>query len=188
MFTGYLDGQLKLWDLKTSSVIWQLPDSTKPAAGIVSLDVSTDASLIIVTPSAQVFKLTDGKPVANLLPEGELEVEAALFNTHLNVAATGSLSGMLCIWDLAKNAVRHQTKLNHSITVMKWASEARLVIGDILGNVHVFDARAGCYEGTLTGHFADILSISISPDKRLLLTTSDDATAKIFLDTSNKEM
>lgn len=178
LITGYMDGQLKLWDIKSACVLWQL---AKPQAdGITSLDLNKDNTLVLLAPTAQVVKVADGKVVASVLMEGEKEVEAVAFNNDLGVAATGSLSGQLCVWDVGKYVLRHQAKIESSVTIIRWGKNGILYIGATDGAIYVCDARSGTLIETLTGHTADILNITVPECGGWILTTSDDGTAKVF--------
>lgn len=178
LITGYMDGQLKLWDIKSASVIWQLSEPQPDA--VTSLNLNKENSLVLLAPTAQVIKISDGKNAASLLKEDEKEVEAVSFNQELGIAATGSLSGQLCVWDVGKYVLRHQAKIEASVTVIKWGKNGVLFVGATDGAVYVCDARSGTLVETLTGHTADILSITVPETGGWILTTSDDGTAKIF--------
>lgn len=178
LVAGYRDGQVKLWDIKLSSVIWQL-EKTLPL-GVNSLDTSNDDSLLIVAPDAQIIKLVDGKFAEVLLDGDEKDIESVLFNNNLGIIVTGSLSGQLCVWDIGKKSLRHQAKIDSSVTVLKWGENGKVFVGATDGVVYVCDAKTGTLVDTLTGHWADVLSITVSADGRSILTTSDDGSAKIF--------
>lgn len=179
LLVGYGDGQLKLWDIKNAVTIWQLaqPQST----GVTSLDVNSDNTLIVLAPTSQLVKTSDGKTTETLLTDDEKDVEAVAFNSDLGIVVTGSLSGQLCVWDVAKKSIRHQAKIDASVTVLKWGLNGKLFVGATDGAVYVCDARAGTLIETLTGHRADVLSVTVSKDGRTVLTTSDDGSAKVFV-------
>lgn len=178
LISGYMDGQLKLWDMKSASVIWQLAEPQPD--GITSLDLNKENSLALLAPTAQVVKISDGKTAACLLKDHEKEVEAVTFSQELGVAATGSLSGQLCVWDVGKSVLRHQAKIDPSVTVIEFGKNGIMFVGAIDGAVYVCDARSGTLVETLTGHKRDILNITVPETGGWILTTSDDGTAKIF--------
>lgn len=178
LVAGYRDGQVKLWDIKSSCVVWQL-EKTLPLA-VNSLDTTSDDSLLIVAPDAQIIKLADGKLADVLLNDDEKDIESVSFNSSLGIIVTGSLSGQLCVWDIGKKNLRHQAKIEASVTVLKWGQNGKIFIGATDGAVYVCDSKTGTLADTLTGHWADILSISVSADGSKILTTSDDGSAKIF--------
>ncbi|XP_018573671.1 angio-associated migratory cell protein-like [Anoplophora glabripennis] len=176
VLAGYEDGVLRLWNIKEINVEW----SNSQNSTITNLDINTDGSLAIVAPSAMVIKLTDGKPIANLLPNGESEIECGLFNSELGIVATGSLSGKLCVWELGRHALRHEARIECAVTLLKWGKNGKIFIGATDGAVYVCDVKSGMLLETLTGHRTDILSISVFSDGNKILTTSDDGSAKIF--------
>lgn len=179
LLAGYGDGQVRLWNLKSGSVLWQLATNI-PTDGVTSLDVTDDSSLLVVAPSAQLFKVVDGHQVASYLLTNENEVEVIAFNNELGLLATGALSGKFCVWDYKKNSLRHEAKLETPITTIKWGPRDMLIVGGTDGCIYVCDAKSGTLVEILTGHNADILSLTLSKDGTCILSTSDDATAKLF--------
>lgn len=175
---GYDDGQVKLWDIKESTVIWQL--AQPQPSGITSMDINSDSTLMVLVPTSQIIKVSDGRVAETLLTEEETDIECVTFNNDLGVLVTGALSGKLCVWDVAKKSIRHQAKIESSVTALKWGPNGKLFVGATDGAVYVCDARAGTLIETLTGHKATILSVSVSRDGKTILTTSDDGDAKIF--------
>ncbi|KAG5889023.1 hypothetical protein JTB14_033952 [Gonioctena quinquepunctata] len=176
ILVGYEDGQLRLWNIKECSVEW----SNDHFQTITNVDLNKVGTLAIVVPGSDIVKLADGKVTSTLLSDGEKEVESALFNNELGVIATGSLSGQLCVWELGRQVLRHQAMIECAVTVMKWGVDGKIFIGATDGAVYVCDVKTGTLSETLTGHKADILSISVLKDSNKILTTSDDGTAKIF--------
>ncbi|KAB0797585.1 hypothetical protein PPYR_06650 [Photinus pyralis] len=179
LLAGYGDGQLRLWDLKSGEMSWQLTANI-PLLAITSLDITDDANLCIVAPSAQLFKVADGTQTASYLTADETEVEVVAFNTESGLLATGAISGKLCVWDYKKNNLRHETKFDTSITTIKWGVDDKMFVGCTDGCIYVCDTRSGTLVEVLTGHNANILSLSLTKDCTDLLSTSDDGTAKIF--------
>lgn len=178
VLAGYTDGVIKLWDIKSSSSLWQYSDPQMTAVN--SIETNNDGSLLCSAPSGHVIKVIDGKLITSILPEGEADIEMCTFNTDLGILVTGALSGRICIWEVAKQVLRHQNKINSSVTIVKFGKDGALFIGATDGDVYVFDARSGQLRDTLTGHEYSILSINVSKDGSYLVSTSDDGTAKIF--------
>ncbi|KAJ8951180.1 hypothetical protein NQ314_007720 [Rhamnusium bicolor] len=181
LLAGYEDGQLRLWNIKETSVEW----SNSGNLPVTNIDVNIDGTLAIVIPGSVIIKLSDGKPTSTLLPDGENEIESALFNSELAIVATGSLSGQLCVWELGRQVLRHQAKIECAVTLLKWGTNGKIFIGATDGAVYVCDVKSGTLLETLTGHRTDILSISVFKEGSKILTTSDDGTAKIFNVKSN---
>lgn len=176
LLAGYDDGQIRLWDIKDSATIWMNIDSSS----VNTLDINSDGTLAIVTPGAQLIKMADGKTIASVLIEHESEIESAIFDNDLGVVITGALSGQLCVWQLGRITLRHQAKIEASVTLMKRGSNNKIFIGANDGCVYVCDIKGGTLKEVLTGHKSEILSISVYSNGERILTTSDDGTAKIF--------
>jgi WD40 repeat protein len=179
LLAGYEDGYVKLWDLKAATVKWQFTDSQ-----VNSLEINSDGSLCSWPPCNIILKKNDGKVVGKLVVEGEPEIEAHVFSSELNLLVTGSLSGQLCVWDLPRQAIRHQAKLDCGVTMLKLGLNGKVYIGTTSGVVYVCDVRTGGLVETFTGHKVDILSLCVSQDGLSVLTTSDDETAKVFVSQS----
>lgn len=175
LLAGYEDGCLRLWNIKECTVEW----SNSQAQSITNLDINKEGTLAILSPESRLVKLTDGKTLTTLLPDGENEIETAIFHPDLGIMATGSISGQLCVWEIGRHALRHQAKIECAVTVLKWGTNGQIFIGATDGAVYVCDVKSGTLIDTLTGHKSDILSISVFKDNKIL-TTSDDGTAKIF--------
>ncbi|KAJ8971770.1 hypothetical protein NQ317_004700 [Molorchus minor] len=176
LFSGYEDGLLRLWNIKETHSEW----SNTQNETITSIDINGDGTLGIVAPGAMMFKMSDGKIISTLLASGEKEIESGLFDNKLGIVATGSISGHLCVWDISKQILRHQAKIECAVTILKWGKDEKVFVGGSDGAIYVCDAKNGTLQRTLTGHRADILSISVFNDDTKILTTSDDGTAKIF--------
>uniref|UniRef100_A0A6P7GL63 Angio-associated migratory cell protein isoform X1 n=1 Tax=Diabrotica virgifera virgifera TaxID=50390 RepID=A0A6P7GL63_DIAVI len=176
ILAGYDDGNVRLWNIKECSVEW----SNNQAESVTNLDINQEGTLAISAPESRLMKLSDGKTISILLPDGEKEVEVALFNSTLGIIASGSISGHLCVWELGKQTLRHQAQIECAVTVMKWGNDGKIFIGAADGAVYVCDVKSGSLLETLTGHQSDILSISMFNNSNKILTTSDDGTAKIF--------
>ncbi|XP_017767911.1 PREDICTED: angio-associated migratory cell protein [Nicrophorus vespilloides] len=175
---GYGDGSVKLWDIKTCTTIWNC--SEQDMSDVTALEINDDGSFLIACPSAKVIKIVDGKCLCTIVDKVEDEIETAVFNTQLGVVATGSLKGQLCVWDLGRQVMRHQARVECSVTVMKFRNDGKLLIGATDGAIYICDARSGLLSETLTGHKQGILSVCLCKDGKTILSTSDDGTAKIF--------
>lgn len=178
LLASYQGGLLKLWDLKTVTAVWQC-NLDQP---IFSFDINADASLAILTPSGQLVKMSDGKIVTSFLvgDEAESDMEVAHFDSDLGMYVTGGLSGMLCVWDVRKQALRHKAQLLASVTILKQAKSGIMFVGGADGIVYVCDVKQGTHLETLTGHRQGILSMKPFANGTKLLTTGDDGVAKIF--------
>lgn len=176
LLAGYEDGQLRLWNLKETSVRW----SNTQMKTVTSLDINEEGTLVIVAPEGKVLKLSDGKVIAEVLSDGETEIETGLFHSEFGIIVTGALSGKLCVWETGKYVLRHEARIEAAVTLLKWGPSGKIFIGATDGAIYVCDVKTCSLIETLTGHKEDILSISVFKNGLKVLSTSDDGTAKIF--------
>lgn len=200
LITGYEDGNIRIWDLKSASVLQQLPADTFNSA-ITNLVISPDGKLVAVCGSSAgliILKTGDLKVAALLKGSEEIECAAFCGEVDLPIVASGiihnilflnalhflfnlgSLNGEICIWDIARQAIRHKTTVNYSITKMYFGANALLFVSCVDGFVYVYSGRTGELLTSLTGHQAAVMDITLTNDSSLLLTTSDDGTSKVF--------
>ncbi|XP_022913533.2 angio-associated migratory cell protein [Onthophagus taurus] len=178
---GYGDGNLKLWDIKEASVIWQIPD----LVDITSIETNSDGSLLAIAPVSKVIKVSDGKVIGDYCTTEKPDIEAILFEDELGILVTGCLSGQISVWDVGKKTLRHKTEIGFTITCFAWGTKGILVVGTTNGSIYIYDVRSGTILRTITGHKDDILSMKVAKDKSFVLTTSDDCSAKVFNINSN---
>lgn len=65
--------------------------------------------------------------------------------------------------------------------------KSHLIIGCLDGSIRVYEGRSGKEILTLTGHRSEILDLCYNSEKNLILTTSEDGTARIFKYEINKD-
>ncbi|XP_026727063.1 angio-associated migratory cell protein [Trichoplusia ni] len=189
---GYEDGAVKIWDLKTSAILQQVPASVHqirvtavdnhPENNLIA-SISTDGKVVLTTPN-------NGKVVGQLETENDLETVAFADDAQLGLLATGTLTGAVCIWDVARQMIRHQCAKSDDavggVTKMIWV-KTELVTGCLDGSIRVYEGRNGERSQMLTGHRSEILDLCYNEKENLFLTTSDDGTARIFKYEVNKD-
>ncbi|KAJ2953729.1 hypothetical protein O0L34_g1352 [Tuta absoluta] len=185
---GYDDGAIKVWDLKTNSVLHHIqPGPTGHEMRVTAIDthpennlmasISTDGKVVLTTS-------VNSKVVGQLQTETDLESVAFSQDPQLGYLATGTLNGSVNIWDVTRQMVRHQcmktTDEDHAgVTKMFWVKN-HLVTGCLDGSLRAFEGRTGERSLILTGHRSEILDLSFNSKENVLLSTSDDGTARIF--------
>ncbi|CAK1602992.1 unnamed protein product [Parnassius mnemosyne] len=189
---GYEDGTVKVWDLKTNSVLQQVPQNvhqirvtaidTHPENNLMA-SISTDGKAILSTS-------VNGKIVANLETENDLEA-VAFSNQQLGYFALGTLNGAVTIWDVGRQMIRHHCSKSEDdvaagVTKMFWVKD-HLVTGCLDGSIRVYEGRSGERSLMLTGHWSEILDLCYNEKENLILSSSDDGTARIFKYELNKD-
>ncbi|KAJ8729329.1 hypothetical protein PYW08_000910 [Mythimna loreyi] len=189
---GYEDGAVKIWDLKTSAVLQQVPASfheirvtaidTHPDGNLMA-SISTDGKVVLTTAN-------NGKVVGQMEAENDLETVAFGQDPQLGLLATGTLTGAVCIWDVPRQMIRHHCAKSDDavggVTKMVWVKN-HLITGCLDGSIRVYEGRTGERSQTLTGNRSEVLDLCYNPKESLILTTSDDGTARIFKYEENKD-
>ena len=163
LLTGSVDGRASLVNPNTGKVVARLPVSESSSGS------NSDASS-----SAQ-------RPVNDV---GESDfVEAVALSAGLPIAATGSLTGRLLIWDLNSEKLRHDpARLEDGITQLAWhgAGHDLLFCASLDGTASAWDGRTGAVVRRWTGHRGQVLDMAVAPMGNFLLTASDDGTVRTF--------
>ncbi|XP_015181937.1 PREDICTED: angio-associated migratory cell protein [Polistes dominula] len=198
---GYEDGTIRVFDLKSNNMISTIPSNVGHNAAITALDCYIDNNLILsaavdgktILSMAHTGKIISILQDLNSEQENDMEdsdrnwVETVAFckDPTFQVAATGSLNGEIFIWDIPKQMLRHKIEQEGGISKILWKGTTSLLFsGGLDGILRCFDARNGLCLHLFTGHSKDILDLHISEEGQIVLTTSDDFTARIF-DISN---
>lgn len=97
----------------------------------------------------------------------------------------------MSIWDLTRQMVRHQCAKSSDenvagVTKMLWIKD-HLVTAGLDGSITVYEGRSGEKRLVLTGHRSELLDICYNAKENILLTSSEDGTARIFKYELNKE-
>lgn len=185
MAAGYEDGTVKTWDIKTSAVTHQLPANVHQIR-VTAIDIHPDNSLMasISTDGKVILTTTNnGKIVGELQTENDLETVAFAQDQLLGFLALGTLTGSVTIWDVARQLLRHQcTKPENEVngvTKMFWVKN-NLMTGCLDGSIRAYEGRSGEQCVILTGHRSEILDLCYNAKENLILSTSDDGSARIF--------
>jgi len=203
---GYGDGSLRIWDLKAASVTHTLGDVHTD--NITCMDMHREGNVLLtgsVDGNASLVNPNTGKVVARLPvcessssastsgsnsvseravdDEEEDSVEAVALSSGLPIAATGSLSGRLLIWDLNSEKLRHDpARLEAGITRLAWlgAGNDLLFCASLDGTASAWDGRTGAVVRRWTGHRGQVLDMAVAPMGNFLLTASGDGTVRTF--------
>jgi len=189
---GYTDGSLRLFDLKGGSTLHTLSkgqahiDSVNCVAGHPNNSVFISGSM---DGTAKLWNPSTGKNVATLLCGAKEEenssssVECAIFPSDKTTTycVTGTLDGVVTVWDTPTQISRHACKVGEGVTKILLHPDGNLIYASTLdGDIKCLDLRTGNSVRELTGHRASVLDFSISSNGRNLLSSSDDGTCRVF--------
>ncbi|KAL4225059.1 hypothetical protein ACF0H5_015753 [Mactra antiquata] len=188
MCVGYDDGTIKLWDLKSGTVQHHITGNKGHKSTVLSIDSNSLNNLIITGSTDVTAKVTNsatGKVITTFdcsSPNSdENSVEAVGFSPTHAFAATGTVSGDLCIWDTNTQICRHKCVHEAGIVSLCWDKSSPMVYTSCLdGAIRLWNARSGELTSTWTGHIDSILGFEISKDGNWLVTVSEDKTARVF--------
>ncbi|XP_045768364.1 angio-associated migratory cell protein [Maniola jurtina] len=191
--SGYKDGSLKIWDLKSGTVLQHIPPGTHdiwinaidvhPENSLLA-SISTDGKIALITPS-------NGKVVEQMDTEIDLETIAFSPDPQLGYFAVGALNGSTTIWDTGKKMIRHHCakaddESSSGVTKIIWIKD-QIVAGCLDGSLRVYDAKSGERKFVLTGHCSQVLDLCYNAKENIILSTSNDGTARIFKYTEKSE-
>lgn len=187
LIVGYADGAVRLWDIKSSACVLHI-DASSPLAhteSVTCVAADPDNGLWLTGGTDGLVLIScAGGAMNQLKPEGgPIEQLAFCAESDLKLVACGTLEGHVSLWDVAKQCVRvecERSSIPSGITRMLWTPGQTLVCSTLSGIVKLFDGRTGALKQTLEGHRSDIFDMVYCKSKQLLLTTSDDGTAKIY--------
>ncbi|KAL3132557.1 hypothetical protein ABBQ32_009096 [Trebouxia sp. C0010 RCD-2024] len=180
---GEGDATLKVWDPKTGSCTGTIQGHGFHTAGLTSLDISADSTVVITGSedmTAKISNLHTGKVLGTF--QGHTDsVEAVALSAALPVAATASIDGKVLIWDNATLSVRGTCEHPEAVVALCChPSQPLIFTGCLDGAVRCWDLRTGVCIQTRTGNTKGIQSVALSPDASMVLAGSDDMTARVY--------
>ncbi|XP_063700323.1 angio-associated migratory cell protein-like [Culicoides brevitarsis] len=185
---GYGDGMFKLWDLKAGTAIIEMPpteNATGHSETITTISCDRENHLILTgSEDGKATLLTPNGPVG-VLNGNSGAIESVLLDCpdlDAKIAVTATLDGKVTIWDASKQIARTECEDPNpvGITRMVWAKDHAIVAGSLSGAIKVWDARTGQLRFTLLGHADNINDVCYDKKRNIVLSASEDGTAKIF--------
>ncbi|ESO90709.1 hypothetical protein LOTGIDRAFT_191849 [Lottia gigantea] len=191
--TGCEDGSLKFWDLKSGESIYSLSGHDSHKSSVLSIDSHSDGKLVLTGSTEQTAKLINtqtGKvittfdcssPTEGDNSEDENSVETVGLSNMFPYAATGCMNGIVGVWDIPSQTLRHQCKHEAGVVKLKWDNVSPMIYTACLdGVIRLWDARTSSTVSTWEGHTAEILDFDISKDGSTIVSVAEDQTARVF--------
>ena len=185
---GYSDGAVRLWDLRGGEVLHLMAgghkDSVTSVVGHSGREVVLSASM---DSTVNIWNCNSGKSVGMLMC-GDAQTENSPSSVECLVvgkgrgeytAVTGTLDGVVSVWDLSSQVARCKTKVGEGVTVIETA-ENMVYCGTLEGAVRAVDSRTGAAVNEWTGNKGSVLDLQLGEAEGVLVTASDDGSARIF--------
>jgi WD40 repeat protein/tetratricopeptide (TPR) repeat protein len=184
LITSIGDHTARVWDIKSGTEISSVAVNPK-ASMIHDVGFSRDGRLAYATADAvYVWEVATGKVVSIIRPQGDdastIDTQSTSFNPGGTEIAAATQTGTT-IWDVnTGQAKRELTK--ERLAIARYSPDGRrIALVPIDGETaNVVDAKTGAVVASLVGHSHFINDLEYSNDGRLILTTSEDSTARLW--------
>jgi WD40 repeat protein len=174
-------GQVRLWDLTTGQPrggTWSLQGR------LLAVAFSPDSRLVLLS-EGQVVWLCDtvtGQVLYRFLPsDGMGAAQTVAFSPDGETFLTGSADHSVRWWQTATR-MRLGSPLPHPdvVEAVSFRPDGRLFVGSTLQEAQLRDADPSGLLGRFLRHEGRVRSLTFSPDRRTILTGSDDRTARLW--------
>ncbi|XP_063236946.1 angio-associated migratory cell protein [Bacillus rossius redtenbacheri] len=191
---GYDDGVVRILDLRTMSVVHEVPTGLGGAVRSVSCHDSNSLLAACCGETLVLINAQTGQVISSLGPQGavpgddvdsevETSLEAVEFNHDLSLrlAITADLMGNIVGWDVSKQASRYRVEQSSgTVKIVCLKNSPIFLTASLQGCVHMYSTVNGEALDELMGHRDCILDFVCSADGRIVVTASDDHTARVF--------
>ncbi|XP_052889127.1 angio-associated migratory cell protein [Anopheles moucheti] len=183
---GYGNGHFKLWDLKSGTPVMEVDATVGHKTNITTLSIDQENQLFVTgAEDGSSYVMGPNGVLGMLTGPSDALLEAVLIDYpgfEIKVAVTGTLQGKVTIWDVARQTKRVECVDEEptGITRMVWLKDHAICAGTLGGLIKAWDFRSGAKRFTLDGHTNDIQDVVYDRERNIILSTSEDFTAKIF--------
>ena len=184
--TGFVDGTIMLWDIAEAAVRHTLKGHSSSCDSIA---FSPDGSCLASALYYDNIILWDTRTGQIMCSRNRyLYVGLIAFSPNSKRIATGSLRGVQ-LWDLTRdNILRRELttpingpiKISGTLNAITLSPGGKLVIVAFAKYILVWDFASGEILQTYTAHESDIRALAVSPNSKLLASTSSDKTVKLW--------
>ncbi|CUA74489.1 putative WD repeat-containing protein alr3466 [Nostoc sp, PCC 7120] [Rhizoctonia solani] len=195
VLTGYPDGSLSIWDMKTGECVGKSPVSHR---GVVTCVVFSPNGQLAASSSqdgtVRVWNVMDGAYESCVLFGHSDAVHCVAFSPDNSILASASSDRTIRLWDPNASRPIHGPYLGHSnrVTSVAFSPDgSKLVSGSWdksirVWSVDVGDSRLSDTPLVITGHSDSVTCVVFSPDGSKIASGSMDKTIQLW-DTSSVE-
>ncbi|MEO1431461.1 MAG: protein kinase [Cyanobacteria bacterium J06633_8] len=201
----YNDGRAVLWDLKTGRIVHTL-DNTNTPGGISSIAFSPDGKTIAIANrekyNIKLWDIASNRKICHLTHHSSSAINIT-FNLDGKIIASRDKYGHIILWDINRKEeictlYGHYSQVNSLIFSSEGQNQI-LLSGGCDKNILKFRDfnKSYCYNtqyfyyqcvSELNYHTSSIDSIAISPDGKILASSSHDNTIKLWNIFTGKEL
>lgn len=150
LIVGYSDGCVKLWDIKSSTVIQNFEENSPlgHSGSITSIAADPDNGRFLTgSEDGKIMIANSTGPLSNLFPSAG-SIEALAFSNDrddLKLVACGTLEGKVSLWDINRQAIRFECRNQNptGITKIIWGPQHTVLCATLDGSIRMFDGRNG---------------------------------------------
>lgn len=183
--SGSWGGTVRLWSVETGKVIAKWKGHT---GGLKSVWWSASGDRVIGGSwdgTVRVWDVENGKTVLGPIEAGHEYVSVAYSPDSTKFATAGYNESGVKIWDAKSGELLTTIKHDNSVWSLAWTSNGKKLISGSYRIIRIINTATWQQIAVLQGHTEFVNSISLSQNDNLLVSASNDHTARLWnLDTN----
>lgn len=185
LYTGGLDGVLKLWDIKTGEITKSWSKHEEPI-----IDITFSADGRFMASAAANYQSAKGEIELWRYQGGYIEHDKSLSSLAVNSVAfspdgkilvSASKGGQVMLWDVETGERIHTLEVNENVTKVSFDPGGRLLVASTSkGRVKIWNTSTKQLLIDFQAHESEIRSLAFSPSGDKLLSAGLDKKIKIW--------